>query len=821
MIKYYLLLFVRNIRRQKLFSAINLLGLTAGIVSTLLIYLYVQHEFSYDRFHEHADNIYRINQTFIWGEKDDKQFASLGPGVAYALREEMPEIEEVVRVYPPGSMLVTNDLHPENIKSFDESEILAVDSNFFKVFTFPLLKGDMATALAKPNTLLLTEETAARYFGTEDPIGKILRVGPDSLNDAYEVTAVLKNVPRNSYIDFDMLMSMSSIPGIKRANNQWLWTTFETFVLLKDKAALATLEAKLPAMPRKYAEGTLQRVMNQSFDDYIKTGKRWDLFIQPLTSIHLHATHVYNRINDVGNAWIVYTLIGVEILIVMLSCINFMNLSTAQYTRRIKESSLRKIMGSNKLQLAAHFFSEAFMFCCLAALVGLGAVQLALPFFNVLTKNNLSLNIFMHQDILWVLLGLIVLMSLLSGSYPAIFLSKFSPVEAMKGKLRTGKQGKALRNGLVTFQFAISMLLIAGTIVVFQQIHFLGQKDIGFNRDNLLVVKRVEWISDRESFANTLSNIDGVESASWCSAVPPYIYDGDQFTGDDSGGKITPINYVKADETYAEALKLKFIVGRNFSKDIPADKDRIILNESAVDALGWTADESVIGKKVEYPGVGKFDVVGVVSDFNYWSLNQPIQPMGLFNIKGDMPSHGGQYTLLRIKPGHQEAMAKLIADVEKDWRVFADSRPFQYDFVDDSFERQVSSEQTFGITLTVFASLAIMIACFGLLGMIIYTVEQRTKEIGIRKVVGASVFNIWLLVVKDYTVLIGIAVAISTPFCIWLLNIWLQTFQYRVPISPWAFILAGGGIIVMALIITSYHVLKAAFTNPVTVLKDE
>ncbi len=371
MIKYYLLLFVRNIRRQKLFSAINLLGLTAGIVSTLLIYLYVDREFSYDRFHENAENIYRINQTFIWGENDNNQFASLGPGVAYAIKTDIPEAKEVTRVQPPGDFLVTNAEDKNDIRAFDESDILAVDSNFFNVFTFPLVKGDIKTALQKPHSAILTESTAKKYFGSKEAIGKLLQFGEDSVAEAYEVTAIVKDIPDNSYIEFDILVSMSSFPRIMESNDLWLWTTFETFVLLDNQASLPAFEAKLQTLPRKYAEGTLQRIMNQSFDDYIKTGKKWDLFVQPLTSIRLHSTNVYNRLNNVGNATTVYILIGVEVLIILLSCINFMNLSTAQYTRRIKESSLRKIMGSDKIQLALHFFSEAFMFCCLAALIGL------------------------------------------------------------------------------------------------------------------------------------------------------------------------------------------------------------------------------------------------------------------------------------------------------------------------------------------------------------------------------------------------------------------------------------------------------------------
>jgi putative ABC transport system permease protein len=508
------------------------------------------------------------------------------------------------------------------------------------------------------------------------------------------------------------------------------------------------------------------------------------------------------------------------VFIVLLSCINFMNLSTAQYLRRIKESSLRKIMGSNQNQLALHFFSEAFMFCCIAALMGLGITQLVLPFYNVLAGTNLQLGLSAVSEIALVLVGLIVLMSLLSGSYPAFFLSRHSAVEAMKGKLRTGRQGKLLRNGLVTFQFFISMTLVVSTIVVFQQMRFLAQKDIGFNRANLMVLNRVEWINDPIAFRNELKNITGVEEAAWSSSVPPNLYDGDSFRREGSDN-LMPLNFCKADEAFVKTLQLDIKIGRNFSEEIPGDKERIILNETAVRSFGWNVDESVLGKKIEYPGNGSYEIVGIVRDYHYWSIQTPIQPMALFHKEGSMYSGQNHFIVLRVKPGDTEQLKTLIADVNKRWSKFAGDHPFQYSFVDDSFNRTFQSEEKFSHGLTVFAALAILIASFGLLGMIIYTLEQRLKEIGIRKVVGASVSGIWLLMVREYMYLIFIAIVLSVPVCIWLLNNWLEDFSHHTQLSPMAFATAGGGILLIAILVTSYHVLKAANTNPVNVLKDE
>lgn len=820
MLKYSLLLFLRNIKRQKLFSFINLLGLTVSIVSTMLLYLYVRHEFSYDRFHQNADRIYRINQTFIWGENDPNQFASLGPGVAYAILSDVPEAKEVVRVHPPGDFLVTNTENQNDIKAFDQQGILAVDSNFFKVFTFPLIKGNEATALIEPASIVLTEETALKYFGTTDALGKLLLFGSKRPFPC-KVTGIIKDVPSHSYIDFDILMSMGTFPRVANSNEQWFWTMFETFVLLDEHARPETLQAKLNVLPRKYGGPWLERATGQTFDDYLKSGKTWELFVQPFTSIRLHSSNVYNRLNDVGNIKIVYVLIGVMVFIVLLSCINFMNLTTAQYMRRIKESSLRKILGSNQRQLAFHFFSEAFLFCCVAAVVSLGITQIVIPFYNVLVGTNLQLNRNENPEIFLVVVGLVILMSLLSGSYPALFLSRFAPAEAMKGKLRTGKQGKLLRNGLVTFQFFISMILIVSTLVVFQQIRFLAQKDIGFNRDNLMVVSRAEWVNDVETFQHDLKNIKGVEQITWSSSVPPNLYDGDGFRYEGGGEKTMPLNFCKADEQYVNTLELEIKVGRNFSKDIPADQQRVILNESAVRSFGWTMDETTLGKKIQY-GDSTFEIVGIVRDFNYWALQSPVQPAAIFHKSGSMYSAGGYgFITLRVNPNDTEELKALVADVTASWKKFAGDRPFQYSFVDDSFDQAFQSEEKFSHGLVVFAALAILIASFGLLGMIIYAIEQRLKEIGIRKVVGASVAGIWLLMVREYMYLIVTAIVLSVPLCVWLLTNWLEDFNYRIPLSPMAFVIAGGSILITAVLVTSYHVLKAANSNLVEVLKDE
>jgi putative ABC transport system permease protein len=822
MLKYHLILFARKLQRQKLFSFINVIGLSVGMASALLMYLFVSNEFSYDRFHKNADRIYRVNQTFIWGEGNDHQFASTGPGVSFAVEAEIPEVEQVVRIHTPGDFLVSYTNAKGEIKSIDQDRIVAADSNFFQVFTFPLLKGNPQTALKNPQTLVMTESTAKKYFGDEDPLGKMVRLGEGDQQQNYEVTGVLKDMPDNTYLDFDVILSMTSFPVVKRLYWSWIWTQVETFVLLKPGSSIETARARLKDIPRKYAATTLERAMNISYDDYIKSGKKWDLYLQALTSIHLPEEIVYNRLNNAGNLKVIFALIAAGIVMVLLSCINFMNLSTSQYVRRAKETSIRKILGSARRQLSASFFTEAFLFCLISLILGIGITQLVLPAFNAATGQSLTLTIFSDWKVLGGLVGLLTLMSLLSGSYPALFLSAFSPVEAMKGKFKTGKEGKVLRSSMVVFQFAISMALIIFTGIVSQQLKYSAEKDLGFNRENLLVIERAEWTKGREAFANEILKAPGVIDASWCTSVPPNVFGGDKFRGEGSEKNVA-LNFAKADENYLPTLGIKLRVGRNFSKDIPGDSARVILNSKAVETLGWPVDESVIGKKIMMPGwdEARFEVIGVTDDFHFWSLLTPIEPMAVFHIKHPIKGSNSEFFLLRVQPQSSDAWKTTFGSIQKTWKTFAGENPFQYSFVDQDFANAFKSTEQFGKSLTILSALAVLIASLGLLGMIIYTLEQRTKEIGIRKVSGASVWNIMVLISKDYSKLIALAFVISAPLAYWVIQLWLEDYEYRIVPSPLVFVMSLVGTLVLAMLITSYHSIKAALTNPVDVLKDE
>ena len=825
MIKYSLLLFIRNLQRQKLFSAINLLGLTVSIISALIIYLYVRNEFSYDRFHENAGRIYRVNQTFIWGDRNDHQFGSTGPGVANAIKEELQEVELTTSIHTPGNFQISYSNEKNEVVAFEQENILAADSNFFRMFNFPPVLGEKKTPLIRANTMVMTQSTAKKYFAEQNPVGKLVRVGVGESQQTYEVTAVVNDLPKNSYIQFDVLLSMESFPQIRRLSWSWVWTQLETYILLAEQANPEHTKEKLARIPRKHAEQTLQRVMNMSFDDYIKSGKSWELFLQPLTSIHLPTEVVYNRINnETGNLKIVYALMGSGIFIILLSCINFMNLSTAQFTRRIKEASIRKVLGLGRAELSYTYFIEAFVFCSMALVLGLAFTQVLLPGFNLITGKSLQINLLTDPGLLLALASLVVFMSLVSGSYPALFLSAFQPVQALKGKLKAGSSGKTFRNGLVIFQFSLSIILLLCTAIVFQQLRFVSEKDLGFDKENLLVIKHAERVADGETLANAAMGIPGVITTSLCTSLPPLVYGGDKFSAEGMSNSTFPLNFTTSDEKFIPALDIQLKFGRNFMKENPGDIHRVILNEMAIKRIGWTVDESVIGKRIESPGGEiQFEIVGVVADFNYWTLEAPIEPFAIFHIKNQELGGAGEseFVVMKVAGQNREGWNDTFAALEVLWKKHAGDTPLQYEFVDDAFASTFSTQQNFGNSLTLMAALAMLIAGLGLLGMIIYTLEHRTKEIGIRKVSGASTWNILTLISGSYTKLIFIAFLLGAPLSYWIMQQWLEDFAFRITPSPILFCVVGFGVLLIAMLITGYHSFKAALKNPVDVLKDE
>ncbi|MEQ9404121.1 MAG: ABC transporter permease [Cyclobacteriaceae bacterium] len=809
--------FFRTIKRNKLFSFINILGLTVGFLCTTLIYLYVRNETSYDKFHAAGDRIYRVNQTFIWGEDDSNIFSSTGPGVSFAISSDVPEVEQVVRVHTPGELPVRFTENDQE-KFFHEEQIFAADSNFFDVFSYPLMYGDRLTALLYPNSVVLSKEASVRFFGEEDPMGKLIDIGGGPLRESYKVTGVLDDVPGNSYIEFDLMISLSSIDRVARSNWSWMWTTFETFIVLNENADPEVVRKKIGLLPPKYATETLEVMGYSSYQEYVESGKEWNLYLQPFHDIHLHSNNIYNRLNTTGNNKVVTALISSAIFIIILSCINFINLSTSQFTSKAKNVALRKVLGSGAGALRRIYISEAFMYCLLSAVLSMGLLVYALPFFN----NMVGLQLSVLADIMLplFLIGIVVIVGFLAGLYPAVFFSGFKPIAAMKGEFKTGKSGVKIRNGMMVIQYALSLLLIISSGVVYKQLKFIYNSDLGFKKDQLITVDNVHWMNSSEGFAEELKRVEGIQSASLCDATPLLVYNGDQFLPDQEGTGSVALNYTLGDESYIPMLDLELVVGRGFDKSYADDVNGIVLNERAVKSIGWSIDESILNRKISNWS-GEYHVIGVVKDFNYWAMSA-IEPFAMFhsssNAQGNRPL---TRVAVSVSATSADEVRATLNRLEGKWNEFLPNRPFEYTIIDQVYKAQFESEERFGNILTLFTSLTLLIAGLGLLGMVIFSIEQKTKEIGIRKVLGASMMGIATLFTIGYIRLLAIAFLIAAPLGYYFMSQWLLDYEFRIDISPAIFIMALTALFIISVLISSYHSIKASLLNPAEVLKDE
>jgi putative ABC transport system permease protein len=818
MLKNSLVLFVRTLRRQRFFSIVNLLGLCVSLTTTLLVYIYVRHEYSFDNFHKDIGRIYRVNQSYIWDANSTARFARTGPGVAYSVKEEIPEVELMTSVHTPGNFVISYTTPSKQVIALEQQSIFAADTNFFKIFDFEFVYGHAGGALQTANTLVFSKEVAETYFGKTDPVGQLVIVGEGTDRKTFEVTGVV-DVPDNSSINFNVLFSMKNYPLDNKAWS-WVWTQLETYVKMVPGADMEAVRAKLSTVPEKHVGTTLQRAFNTTWDEFRKSGKNWELFLQPMTELHLPSTVVYGNSMDSANKKVLLSLVGVSVFIVLLSCVNFTNLSIAQFTRRVKDTSLRKILGMGKRELTMTAVFEAITFCLVSLVIALALTQMLLPSFSFLTGRQLRLDLLSDAYLIPGGVALAMVMALMSSIYPVIYLNSFNPVEGMKNRIQKGRSKSFFQNGIVVFQFSVSIILIICTAIVFQQLKFASNKDVGFDKENLALVQYAELTSAGESLADQMKSVAGVIDASWCASAPPQVWDGDSFTAEGSDQTVN-LAFTRGDEHYLPTLGLRLKFGRNFLKENPADVNGVILNEKAVERIGWTVDESVIGKKI-YFGNESLEVVGVLTDFNFWTSMSEVEPLAIFHMKNTVlyPS-SKKYVLVRLAPGDATAFENTLASIGGVWKKNVTDAPFAYTFVDDTFARAFLTQQRFGNVLTVMAALAIMIASLGLLGMIIYALERRTKEIGIRKVNGASLSDILLLISGSYVKLIALAFVIGAPIAYFLMDKWLQDFSYRITPSNWIFLGAGLGVLLLAALITGYHSIKASLMNPVNVLRDE
>ena len=824
MFKNYFKTAWRNMLRNKVSNVINVAGLSIGIACALLIAIFIQNELSYDKFHKDANRIY---QVVLNGNMDGQEFwaGNTPPPVGSALVNNIPEIETYTRFYKPNNVVVRYEENGKTDEFFTEKGVLAVDSNFLDVFSFPAVEGNATTALLKPGSVVITEDIAKKYFGNEKAIGKLILM--DQSKKPFVVTAVIKNVPSQSSLQFDFLTPVADYPVVKRFSWSWVWQQMVCYVKLKsnvsnDARGIQELESKFPAVVSVQAANGFKRI-GKPFDEFIKSGGKWDFHLLPIKDVHLRASDIgMPWLSHISNIKYIYIFGSIALFIILLACVNFMNLSTAKAANRAKEVGIRKISGSTKTQLIKQFLSEAYLYSIISSLFAVAFVALLLQRFSSIIDEPVTLKTAFTTPIWLSLAGLTILVGLLAGSYPAFYLTSFKPVFALKGKnlLSSGKKSLIIRNALVVFQFTISTIMIIGTLVVLKQLKYFRNTDLGFNKENVVVISATNRLGEsEESFRQTISQMPGIMNASITTSIPSGSVFGDSYQPEPENVQTTKeigLNSFMVDNEFIPTLRIKVFQGRNFSREYN-DSASVILNEEAIKQIGW---KNPIGKWLKYPGGNdtRFKVIGVVKNFNIESLRAAIMPFALFHSSSKSYGVGVSNIVAKIKSGD---LNKTISSLESKWKTFVSGQPFDYDFLDAQFDAQYRSEHRLGNILSLFATLSIFIACLGLFGLCAYVAERRTKEIGIRKVLGASVQSVVVLISKDFLKLTLIASILAFPVASWMMNKWLEDFAYRINIEWTVFVVAGLSVLLISLITISFQAIKAAVANPVKNLRTE
>jgi len=825
MLKNYIRIAWRNLTRNKVSSTINISGLAIGLACVMLIGMYVKDELSYDRFFNHADRIYRVNTHEKMGN-DEFTAGHTPPPVGLALVNNIPEIESYTRIFRPGDEII-HFVHSGQKSAVTEKKLLSVDSNFLQFFNYEVIEGNRATCLNGTNSVVLTQRAAKKYFGDVSPMGKNLVF--DEYKMPFTVTAVIRDLPLQSSLQFDVLQSNVGMPPVKHFNWSWIWLQMGTYIKLRDnvstdKTSLQHIEAKFPSMIRQQAATAFRRI-GQPFDEFIKKGGKYDIELQPLADVHLYSADIGSRFIVQGDIKYVYIFSAVALFIILLACVNFMNLATAQSAKRAKEVGIRKVLGSERKLLIYQFMTEAFIYTVVASAIAVMIVVLSLPAFNQLASKSLSFGVFFSWTTCVGLFTLVVITALLAGSYPAFFLTSFKPAVVLKGSgdFKTSAGGFFTRNALVVFQFTVSTVLIICTIIVYKQLLFNQSMDLGFNKENVLIVSNADRLGKgEESFRQELLRLPAVANATISTSLPTQNLFNDTYVPEaavnnmSSADKNINLSSFIVDDAFVPTLKLTMLQGRNFSKSF-SDSASVILNETAAKQIGW---RDPIGKSITYPGGNnvKFKVVGIVKDFNTESLHSTVSPFALFYTTSKTYQIGTSYVSVRLKPGDYN---KAIASIENKWKEFMPDNPLEYSFMDAEFDQLYRTDQTIGKVFSVFTFLSLTVACLGLLGLAMYTAERRTKEIGIRKVLGASVQNVVAMLSIDFLKLVTIAAIIAFPISWYAMGIWLRDFAYPTTVNWWIFAMAGGLTLIIALLTVSFQSVKAALMNPVKSLRSE
>ena len=806
MFKNYLKIAIRNLWRHKGFSFINLFGLSVGLTCCLLIALFILNELSYDKYHANANRIYRVTRDFVNPDGSDAlHLGSIAPPFGPLLKNYFSDAEEVVRIMQNRATISLNQE-----KTFNEVDVFFAEPGFFKVFTAPVISGNPATALSEPNTIMLTEEMAGKYFPQQNPLGQTLRLNSE-LN--LKVTGVFKEFPANSHFHPNFLVSFvtladSAVYGRQELQTNYGRNNFTTYMLFPENYPVEKVSAQFPAF------------LDKSIPyDNNKPSSWTHLYLQKLTDIHLYS-HLDTELEENGDINTVYLFAAVALFILLIAGINFMNLSTARSSLRAKEIGVRKVMGATQPNLIIQFLSESLLFALLAVVLALLFTRMLLPVMNSFIGKELSFTLQNSWLLSLGMLGLALLVGLVAGAYPALFLSSFQPVKVLKGKLNVGSSSISLRQVLVVLQFSVSVVLLVCTSVVYKQLSYLKNKTLGFDKEHIITLPYTSQLSPNyEAFRTELLANPAVKEAARSVGVPSdRLLNSEGETGIQSGDSIkesgVSFQYLGIDHYFSDTYKIKLLAGRNFSEQYPTDDSlAFMLNESGAKLLGLKNPQEGIGKTISY-GERRGKLVGVLQDFHFESMHEEIKPL-LFMIPD-----GRRFRDLSVKLTGNNLKAGL-AHIEKTWQQFLPDIPYEYNFLDESFGRLYEAEQKQGKLFTIFASMAILIASLGLFGLASFATEQRTKEIGIRKVLGASVSGIVGMLSKDFLKLVLIANIIAWPLAWYGMHKWLQDFAYRTDISWWIFGAASCLALAIALVTVSFQAVKAAVANPVQALRSE
>lgn len=798
---------LRALSRQKSYVIINILGLATGIACSLVIALFVIHELNYDNYHEKKDRIYRLILHGRISGQELKVTSTASP-IGPTMKTEFPEVENFLRINGWGETIIKY-----GEKFFTEEHFMEADSSFFDFFSIPLIRGNRQTVLNAAHTVVLSEETARKIFGDEDPINKMLKVGTDSIR--YRVTGIFGEIPETSHFEANMIGSFMTNP--RASDNEWLSNSFSTYILLKPNASQASVDAKCNGLIIKYVGPMVTKYLGLSLKEFLAQGNKYSLFLQPLSEIHLDPS-IQQDLKPASDPKYLWIFGSIALLIILIAAINFMNLSTAQASKRAKEIGIKKVVGSSRGILITQFLTETIILSLISLVVAVMITEISLPFFNKILDIELSINYFSNWYTIPALLGLSVFIGFLAGSYPAFYMSSFNPFIVLKGKLRSSKSSVNLRSGLVVLQFTISIVLIVGTMIMFRQIQFMMDKDLGFDKEHVLVIRRAEAIGNHVSdFKTALQKIPGVMFVSASTAVPGHSNNnnGYMIKGRPEETFLLQTNWVDYD--YLNTYGHKLESGRFFDKSITTDATACIINQEAVKdfSLANPFETRIIRGNDENEEKVLVPVIGVVRDFHFESMRMEIAPHVMMFKTEDV--HWGYFSL-RLSPS---ANATTLNEIEKTWESYTASDPMQYFFMDKDVEQMYTAERQNARLAIVFTIMAILIAALGLYGLTAFTVQQRIREIGIRKTFGASIGRIWYMIAKEIIILISISMAIALPLIYLVADNWLQNFHYRINLTIVDFI--GGFFIAIfiALVTISYRAIQAALMNPAVSLRYE